>query len=68
MNENEQKPEMTILPDPNICEMGLCEVGHIFLKPNQLYRFVVIEGCKKCAALAHIALGNETTNEDPETH
>ncbi len=38
-------------------ELGLCEVEHIFLKPNQLYVFVVIPDCEKCAQLAKEAEG-----------
>lgn len=29
--------------------MGLCEVPHVFLNPNQLYKFVVMPGCGPCA-------------------
>ncbi len=40
------------LPDESDCiEMGLCEVKHVMLRPNQLYRFVVMPGCKKCEKL-----------------
>lgn len=35
-----------------VIEMGLCEVPHIFLRPNQLYRFVVMPGCKACTDAA----------------
>ena len=28
--------------------MGLCEVPHIMLRPEQLYRFVVMPDCQKC--------------------
>ena len=31
-----------------ITEMALCEVPHVFLRPGQLYRFVVMPGCKAC--------------------
>ena len=34
--------------------MGICEVDHVFLRPNQLYRFEVIEGCEKCKKLAEV--------------
>jgi hypothetical protein len=37
-----------------IIEMALCEVNHVFLKANQLYRFVVMPNCKECAALAAV--------------
>ena len=31
-----------------VIEMGLCEVPHIMLRPDQLYRFVVMPDCEKC--------------------
>lgn len=31
-----------------VTEMALCEVPHILLRPGQLYRFVVMQGCKAC--------------------
>ena len=37
--------------DCSVIEMGLCEVEHIMLRPNQLYRFVVMPDCEKCKAL-----------------
>ena len=33
-----------------VTEMGLCEVRGIVLRPNQLYRFLVMPGCEKCKA------------------
>ena len=38
----------------NVCEMALCEVEHLFLRPDQLYRFVVMEGCDRCKKLAEV--------------
>lgn len=35
-----------------VVEMALCTAEQVFLKPNQLYRFYVKEGCDKCARLA----------------
>jgi hypothetical protein len=41
-----------------VTELALCEVPHLFLRPGQLYRFVVRPGCDKCAELAaHYAPG-----------
>jgi hypothetical protein len=37
--------------DCSVIEMGLCEVEHVMLRPNQLYRFIVMPGCDKCKAL-----------------
>lgn len=39
---------------PQTTEMGLCEVSHIHLRPNQPYVFVAIDGCKACAAAAAV--------------
>lgn len=36
-------------------ELRLCETGHLFLKPNQLYRFTVDPDCKECVRMAEIA-------------
>lgn len=35
-----------------VTELMLCEVEHLFLHPNQLYRFIVGKGCKRCQELA----------------
>lgn len=43
----------------DVVEMGICEVPHIMLRPDQLYRFVVMPGCKKCAEAASPYLANE---------
>ena len=37
---------------PDVIEMGLCEVPMIGLRPNQLYRFVVMPDCENCKAAA----------------
>lgn len=42
-------PTETLSP---VVELALCEVPHLFLRPNQLYRFTVRPGCPKCAKLA----------------
>lgn len=40
------------IEEKDICELALCETRHIYLKPNQLYRFVIIPDCKECERLA----------------
>jgi hypothetical protein len=36
-------------PDESpVCELALCEATRLVLKPNQLYRFTVREGCAAC--------------------
>lgn len=34
--------------DEEVVEMSLCEVPHIMLRPDQLYRFAVMSDCQKC--------------------
>lgn len=34
--------------------LALCEQEAVVLRPNVLYRFEVVEGCKKCAKLARV--------------
>lgn len=36
----------------SVIEMGLCEYPHVGLRPNQLYRFIVMPNCDKCKAEA----------------
>lgn len=38
--------------DENICVLCLCESQHLYLRPNQLYRFVVCPDCEECKELA----------------
>jgi hypothetical protein len=38
--------------EEKVIEIALCEVDWIFLRPNQLYRFVPIPGCEACQLLA----------------
>lgn len=38
--------------EEKVVEIALCEVDWIFLRPNQLYRFVPIPGCELCHGLA----------------
>jgi hypothetical protein len=33
-------------------QMALCSTEQVFLKPNQLYRFYVKDGCPECARIA----------------
>lgn len=40
------------MADDNVIEMGLCEVEHVMLRPNVLYRFVVMPDCSRCKELA----------------
>ena len=37
--------------EEKIVEMALCEVDHISLRPNSLYRFIVMPDCEACARL-----------------
>ena len=39
-------------PTAKVIEMALCEVPHLILHPNQLYRFVEVPGCEMCATEA----------------
>ena len=57
MNDPFEKLVLDIkdLIDGAVMEIPLCEINHIFLKPNELYRFVVIPGCKACERLAELA-------------
>lgn len=41
--------------DAGVLSMGLCEAAHLILRPDQLYRFVQLAGCAKCATLARRA-------------
>lgn len=34
--------------DASIIEMRICEYSHVFLKPNELYRFTVDRNCEAC--------------------
>jgi hypothetical protein len=38
-----------------VVEMGMCEAPHVALKPNQLYRFVVMSSCDMCKKIAALA-------------
>jgi hypothetical protein len=53
--------------DCSVTVMGLCEVEHVFLRPNQLYRFVVMPGCDKCKALDVYSPNKELTEQPIKT-
>ena len=40
----------------NVTILALCEQEAIFLKPNQLYKFEVVEGCEKCERIQKLYL------------
>jgi hypothetical protein len=44
-------------PSDNVVNMALCSTEHVFLKPNQLYRFYQHPTCKRCAMLAAYSEG-----------
>ena len=41
----------------HISRLALCESQAVFLRPDKIYVFTVVEGCKKCADLAEISKG-----------
>lgn len=49
MSANAEQPT---IKESEVTEMYLCEVAHLFLRPNQLYRFIVAPDCQKCIDLA----------------
>ena len=38
-----------------VITLALCESEAVFLRPNTLYRFEVIDGCKRCEEIAAIS-------------
>jgi len=40
-----------------VVELALCETEMVILKPDQLYRFVVVPGCERCAKLQEMGKG-----------
>lgn len=38
----------------DVVEMWLCEVPHLFLRPDQLYRFGVDPNCQACVSAAAV--------------
>lgn len=49
-----------------ITVLFLCEQEHLILKPNQLYRFEVSPGCKRCQELAALYESNKVRKENNE--
>lgn len=43
------------LPSSVVTTMGLCETDAVILHPHQLYLFVPMVGCARCALLAQYA-------------
>lgn len=60
-----KKPEPDFKPDEyfkagrTVQEMRLCEVKHVFLKPDQLYYFTVDPNCGACHDASWLALGQK---------
>jgi hypothetical protein len=52
------------MTDNKVIEMGLCEVEHIMLRPNVLYRFVIMPDCPRCKELASV-YGSLAHDETP---
>jgi hypothetical protein len=49
MAEIEARIKAHTQPDEHtVCELALCEATRLVLKPDQLYRFTVREGCAAC--------------------
>lgn len=44
-------------PGEKVVNMALCSTQHVFLKPNQLYRFYQHPTCQQCAKLAAYSEG-----------
>jgi hypothetical protein len=44
---NSQAPD-TNKNSEKVTEMALCEIDRVCLRPNQLYRFKIMPGCKEC--------------------
>lgn len=43
--------------DETVVEMRICEIPHLFLKPNQKYVFTVDPKCESCVKAAAAAAG-----------
>lgn len=43
--------------------MGLCETEQLVLHPNQLYRFMVMPDCARCAELADVETSTDSSSE-----
>lgn len=44
--------------------LALCESVHLFLKPNVLYRFEVVDGCAACLRLEALSLGETVVTSE----
>jgi hypothetical protein len=40
--------------EPEVIELALCESKHLVLRPNTLYKFIVIPTCEECKKLASV--------------
>lgn len=49
-----------------VCEMNLCEVPHLMLRPGQLYRFTTDERCPKCVEAAKPFADEQLTTPEHE--
>lgn len=47
-----------------IMVLALCESTHLFLKPNVLYRFEVVDGCAACLRLEALSLGETVVTSE----
>ena len=34
----------------HVVKLAYCEFEHLYLRPNTLYKFIIIDGCESCAA------------------
>lgn len=55
----EHRSEVLAALDEEVQDLALCESRHLIFKPNLLYRFNVIPGCKACAALEAVFVVRE---------
>lgn len=55
ISEIQRSPEY--FADDTVVEMRICEIPHLFLKPNQKYVFTVDQTCEGCVKAAAAAVG-----------
>jgi len=55
LDEIRRSPEY--FADDTVVEMRICEIQHLFLKPNQKYVFTVDPTCESCVKAAAAAAG-----------
>jgi hypothetical protein len=53
----EMRNDAEYIYGPDVVEMRICEIQHLFLKPNQKYIFTVDETCEGCVKAASAAAG-----------